>query len=315
MQYFPGRQLLVGEGLTMDVEKRNDIFKDILDPAQELEQLETGFDFVEGPIWHPIKSSLIFSDIMGNSIYSWTEKEGITTLRRNSYMANGNAYDKKGRVITCEHATSRITRTDFANGTNLEPLATHYNEKQLNSPNDVVVGSNGLIYFTDPTSGRSEGYGVPREPELEFTGVYRLNPENRELILLIDDFEKPNGLCFSCDEKKLFINDSDRFHIRVFDLKSDGKLSNGAVWAKTETEGIGVPDGMKIDQEGNIYCCGPGGIHLFSKDSESLGVIKMPEQTANLCFGDDDMRSIYITASSSLYRIRVNIPGHITFHA
>ena len=250
----------------MKVEIRNERFRQIINPNDEIVQLENGFDFVEGPIWHPIESSLKFSDILGNSIYSWTEKKGLTTLRRNSYMANGNAYDSQGSIITCEHATSRVTRTDFAKDGSLKVLATHYNDRQLNSPNDVVFASNGYIYFTDPIAGRSSKYGVPREPELNFSGVYKLDPETGELELLIEDFDKPNGLCFSRDEKQLFVNDSNRLHIRVFDMTADGGVSNGAVWAELVGEGSGVPDGMKIDQEGNIYCCGPGGIHLFGKD-------------------------------------------------
>lgn len=299
--------------MTMQVEIRNQRFTEIIDPAKELEQLETGFDFVEGPIWHPNDSSLIFSDILGNSIYRWDQKAGTTTLRRNSYMANGNAYDKHGRVITCEHATSRVTRTDFANDADPEILATHYKDLQLNSPNDVVVASNGRIYFTDPAAGRSAVYGVPREPELDISGVFSIDPQTGELALLVADFDKPNGLCFSRDEKRLFIDDSNLLHIRVFDINPDGSLSNGVVWAEIIGEGTGVPDGMKIDQEDNIYCCGPGGIYLFDKDGASLGMIKMPEQAANLCFGDDDLQSLYITASTSIYRLRVNIPGHSTF--
>ena len=249
----------------MQIEIHDKRITQILDPGQELQQLETGFDFVEGPIWHPGESSLIFSDILGNSIYKWTEKEDTSTLRRNSYMANGNAFDKQGRVITCEHATSRITRTDYKNNAPLELLASHYNERQLNSPNDVVVASNGLIYFTDPIAGRSETYGVPREAELDISGVYLLEPQTGELTVLADDFEKPNGLCFSRDEKQLFINDSNLFHIRVFDVIGDGRLSKGSVWAKTETEGAGVPDGMKIDSQGNIYCCVPGVFKYLAK--------------------------------------------------
>lgn len=300
--------------MALQVEIRDERFADIIDPANELRRLESGFDFVEGPIWNPIESSLIFSDILGNSIYHWTEREGLITLRRNSYMANGNAYDNRGRVITCEHATSRVTRTDFGNDTTLEPLVTHYNGRQLNSPNDVVVASSGLIYFTDPAAGRGEIYGVPRIPELDINGVFRLDPKTGELALVIEDFDKPNGLCFSRDEKKLFINDSNRLHIRVFDVDSAGSVNNSSVWTEIVSKGTGVPDGMKIDQEENIYCCGPGGIHLFSKDGASLGVINMPEQTANLCFGDDDMLSLYITASTSIYKLRVKIPGHDTFH-
>ncbi len=299
----------------MDVEIRNDRFTQIIDPATELEQITTGFDFLEGPIWHPQEKSVIFSDILGNSIYRWTEQDGITQLRRNSYMANGNAYDNQGRVVTCEHATSRVTRTDFRANGELEVLATHYQGRQLNSPNDIVVRSDGMIYFTDPTSGRSEGYGVPREPELPFCGVYRLDPTSKELTLLVNDFAKPNGLCFSRAEKLLFVNDTIRQHIRVFDVLADGTVSNGRLWANLEGDKPGVADGMKVDSQGHIFSCGPGGIHIFTPDAVCLGVIEMPEHTANFVWGDDDLRSLYIAASTSLYRLRVNVPGWSTFRA
>lgn len=287
-------------------------FKDLIDDGQELERIATGFDFTEGPIWHPGYKSIIFSDILGNSIYSWRADGGVQKRKRNSYMANGNAYDTQGRLLTCEHATSRVTRTDMTTGA-YEVLATHYDGKQLNSPNDIIVRSDGLIYFTDPLSGRSAEYGVPREPELPFSGVYRLNPESGELALLVDDFVRPNGLCFSRDEQQLLVNDTRRFHIRVFDVTEDGGVENGRLFAETKGEDPGVPDGMKIDSAGNVYCCGPGGIHLFDSAGDSLGVILMPEQTANFCFGDDDMRSLYITASTSLYRLRTKVAGHPTF--
>ncbi len=299
----------------MDVEIRDNRFTAVIDKNAELEQVVTGFKFIEGPIWQPQEKSIIFSDILGNSIYRWTEKHGLTTLRRNSYMANGNAYDNQGRVLSCEHATSRVTRTDFANRGQLEVLATHYQGQQLNSPNDIVVKSEGLIYFTDPTSGRSEGYGVPREPDLPFCGLYRLDPDSQELILLVDDFAKPNGLCFSRDEKLLFVNDTIRQHIRVFELLADGMVSNGRLWANLEGHKPGVADGMKVDSQGHIFSCGPGGIHIFRPDATCLGVIEMPEHTANFVWGDDDWRSLYITASTSLYRLRVKTPGWSTFRA
>ncbi len=299
----------------MDFEIRDDRSTQVIDPAVELEQIATGFDFLEGPIWHPHEKSIIFSDIMGNSIYRWTEEDSLTQLRRNSYMANGNAYDAQGRVVTCEHATSRVTRTNFAQNGNLEILASHYQGKQLNSPNDIIVKSDGAIYFTDPTSGRSEGYGVPREPELPFSGVYRLNPDTRKLTLLIDDFAKPNGLCFSQDEKQLFVNDTTRQHIRLFDLLKDGTVANGRLWANLEGDKPGVADGLKVDSQGHVFSCGPGGIHIFTSDAVCLGVIEMPEQTANFVWGDDDLCSLYITASTSLYRLRVKVPGWLIFRA
>ena len=299
----------------------HDAFHQLVNPETQVEQVVTGFDFIEGPIWHPGERSVIFSDILGNSIYRWSEVGGLATLRRNSYMANGNAYDRQGRVVTCEHATSRLTRTDtstslsagFAEWGELEVLASHFDGKQLNSPNDVVVKSDGAVYFTDPDSGRSVGYGVPRQPELSFSGVYRLEPESGELTLLIDDFAKPNGLCFSQDESLLYVNDTARQHVRVIEVLADGTVGNGRPFANLTGDKPGVADGMKIDQAGNLYSCGPGGIHVFNQSGELLGVIETPEFTTNFVFGDDDLQTLYITASTSLYRLRVNVPGVATF--
>jgi len=302
----------------MNLEIRDSRVSQLIASDVELEQIVTGFDFTEGPIWQPQERTLIFSDIMGNSLYCWSATDGLKKLRRNSYMANGNAFDHQGHVITCEHATSRVTRSDFARcdpNTNegLEVLVTHYQGKQLNSPNDVVVKRDGTIYFTDPAAGRSTVYGIPREPELPFAGVYRLDPMTKALTLLVDDFALPNGLCFSLDERQLFVNDTVLKHIRVFDVQTDGTLANGHLWAETTGNSVGVPDGMKVDQAGNIYCCGPGGVHLFDSVGNALGVIHLPEPAANFVFGDEDLCSLYITASTSLYRIRVKMPGYATF--
>jgi gluconolactonase len=152
-------------------------------------------------------------------------------------------------------------------------------------------------------------YGVPREPALAFRGVYRLSPDAKSLTLLADDFGQPNGLCFSLDEKVLFVNDTDKQHIRAFDVRLDGTIANSRVWAKTVGEGSGAPDGMKVDSAGNVYCCGPGGIHVFAPDAVCLGVIRVPEHTANFCWGNDDLKSLFIAASKSIYCIRVTIPG------
>jgi gluconolactonase len=172
-----------------------------------------------------------------------------------------------------------------------------------------VVNRDGAIYFTDPTYGRIEYYGVPRPTELDFRGVYRLDPDAKTLKLLADDFRQPNGLCFSRDERHLFVNDTEQGHIRMFDVRPDGTLDRGRVWAKTTGEGPGAPDGMKIDSEDNLYCCGPGGIHVFDPSGRCLGVINVPEAAANFTWGDADKRSLFITASTSLYRIRVGVPG------
>lgn len=295
----------------LPVEVRDPKLLDILDIESGLEQVVTGFDFLEGPVWQAQDQAVIFSDIMGNSLYRWSVAEqSLSQIRRNSHMANGNTFDQHGRLLTCEHATSRVSRTDFDGGIS-RPLASHYEGKELNSPNDIVVKRDGMIYFTDPTSGRSAGYGVPREPELDFAGVYRLNPQTGELNLLVDDFDKPNGLCFSQDESLLYVNDTTRQHIRVFDVTAEGLLENGRLFAELTGDKDGVADGMKVDTENNVYTCGPGGIQIFTADGTCLGVIEMPEKTANFVFGDGDLSTLYITASTSLYRLRTKVAGTV----
>jgi gluconolactonase len=222
-------------------------------------------------------------------------------------MSNGLTYDRQGRLLACEHATSQVTRTD-ADG-RVVPIATHHAGKQLNSPNDIVCKSDGAIYFSDPPYGRAKFYGVERPQELDFQGVYRVGRDPKSTELLVDDFDRPNGLCFSRDERRLFVNDTARKHIRVFDVTPAGTLKNGRLWAETKGEKPGAPDGMKLDSAGNLYCCGPGGIHVFDPDARLLEVLEVPEYTANFAWGDDDYRSLFITASTSLYRIRRTIPG------
>jgi gluconolactonase len=200
-----------------------------------------------------------------------------------------------------------VTRSELDG--RITPIATHFQGKQLNSPNDIVCALDGGIYFTDPPYGRVEFYGVKRDQELKFQGVYRVGTDPRNPVLLVDDFERPNGLCFSLDGRRLFINDTARKHIRLFELQPDGTLAGGKVWAETTGQGPGAPDGMKVDSASNVYCCGPGGIHVFTPEAVCLGVIKVPEKTANFAWGDADYRSLYIAASTSVYRIRVQVPG------
>ena len=275
------------------------------------ERLGAGFLFTEGPVWHPRGRFLLFSDMPGDHLRRWSAADGVTTFRKPCHMANGNAYDREGRLLTCEHATSRVTRTE-PDG-RIVPLATHYDGKQLNSPNDIVCRRDGGVYFTDPPYGRAKFYGVERAQELDVQGVYRVGPDPEHPALLVDDFDRPNGLCFSLDERRLFVNDTARKHIRVFDVAADGRLTGGRVWAETRGDKPGAPDGMKLDAAGNVYCCGPGGIHVFGPDGDLLEVIEVPEYTANFAWGDDDYRSLFITASTSLYRIRTTVPGHPVF--
>ena len=290
----------------MTIEIHDDRFTSIVDQTVSLNVVASNFDFIEGPIWNHIDNHLIFSDMPGNKMRKWTSENGIEIFRDPSNMANGNAYDNQGRLVTCEHATSQVTLTE-KDGT-ISILASKYDNKELNSPNDIIVSSNNTIYFTDPSFGRMEYYGVPREPELDYRGVYRIDPDGT-LTLLADDFDQPNGLCLSMDESKLFVNDTMRNHIRIFDISSNGSLINGNVWATLNGTEDGVADGMKIDSNQNLYSCGPGGIHVFNSDSTLLGIIKTPEHVANFIWGEKDLKTLFITASTSLYSIPVKIPG------
>ena len=188
-------------------------------------------------------------------------------------------------------------------------IASHYEGKRLNSPNDVVVKSDGGIYFTDPPYGLTTEFGTLGERELDLQGVYRLNPDGNSLTLLVDDFDCPNGLCFSPDESVLYINDSsERMHVRAFDVQPDGAVANGRVFAEIVGEG-GVTDGMKVDQKGNVYVTGPGGVWIFDVSGKHLGGIKTPEGATNLGWGESDWKTLYIVAKTSLYRIRCQIAG------
>ncbi|GAB4515120.1 MAG: SMP-30/gluconolactonase/LRE family protein [Anaerolineae bacterium] len=288
---------------------RDERLLDLVTPETPLEQHLTGFKFTEGPVWHPVEQHLRFSDITGNSIYEWSQQAGLRDIRPNSHLANGNTYDLQGRMLTCHHASSRVTRMEPDGQVTV--IASHYNGVPLNSPNDIVVKRDGGIYFTDPMSGREPFVGIPRESDLGFCGVYRVDPEHLHLTLLVDDFAKPNGLCFSLDEQQLYINDTARFHIRVFEVRADGTLTHGRLFAETTGDGRGVPDGMKFDSAGHLLCCGPGGIHVFLVDGTCLGRILMPEHTTNFTWGDADYRSLYITAATSVYRLRVTAAGSV----
>lgn len=227
----------------------------------------------------------------------------VTTFRTPSSNSNGLTLDRSRRLIACEHSARRLTRTE-PDGS-ITVLAERYQGKRLNSPNDVVVRSDGSIYFTDPPYGLAN---MTDWKELPYNGVYRLAPDG-ELVLLVDDFDRPNGLAFSPGESILYVNDTARYHIRAFDVSSDGGISKGRVLIEMQLEEPGAPDGMKVDQQGNIYCTGPGGFWIIEPDGKSLGRIITPELPANMAWGDDDLQTLYLTARTSLYRLRLNIPG------
>ncbi len=218
-------------------------------------------------------------------------------------------FDRQGRLIACE-CTRRVSRTE-KDGT-IAALADRYEGKRLNSPNDIVVRSDGSIYFTDPPYGLSPQYQPDNKPgvrELDFQGIYRISPKG-ELALLDKLMYRPNGLAFSPDEKLLYVADSERNLIRVFDVRKDGSLANGRLFATLKEEGQrGGPDGMKVDVKGNIYCTGPGGVWVFSPDATVVAKIRTPEVAANVAFGGKDYKTLYITAQTGLYKIPVKIKG------
>ena len=274
------------------------------DPPVEL--VQGGFQFLEGPVWDGRRGILIFSDIPARTLYQYVPGGAVSAYRADVPFPNGNTIDQQGRLLTCEHVGRDVVREE-PDGT-VVPIATHFEGKRFNSPNDIVVRGDGAIFFTDPPYGLQPPHGVTAEQELPYHGVYRLDRDGT-VSLLVDDFERPNGLAFSPDERLLYIDDTARGHIRVFAVSDDGRLADDRVFAVLQGDGRGRPDGMKVDREGNVYCTGPGGVWVFSPLAELLGRIRVPEQTANVAWGDADWRTLYLTASTSLYRVRLGIPG------
>jgi len=297
----------------MPVAVRSEKVRELVDENTQVERIATGFMFTEGPIWMD-DGSLHPSDMPGDRRRRWHPDEGVTVLLDPSRKCNGMTRDNDGNVIVCEHVTSSVVRESFDGRRDL--LAYHWRGRYLNSPNDVVVASDGAIVFTDPTYGRTPGFGIERTQELEFQGVYRIPPGGGpdDLELLVDDFAQPNGLCFSTDESLLYVNDTERDHIRVFEVGANHELSNGRVLAQDIRDGDlergGLVDGMKLDERGNVYVTGPGGVWIFSPDGEHLGVIDVPEPAGNLNWGGEDWRSLFIAASTSVYRVRMKVGGN-----
>ena len=292
----------------MGIQVRDPRLRDVVDESEGLTQLAGDFQFTEGPIWHPVERHLTFSDIHANRQYRWSEAHGIALYREPSHMANGNTYDRQGRMLTCEHATSRVVRTEP--GGSVVTLASHYEGKELNSPNDIVVRRDGTIWFTDPTYGRRAGVGVARELELAFRGVFRMGPDGEGLTVARDDFDMPNGLAFTPDHRTLLVADTPRMHIRRFACDENGNLSGGEVFAESTGEGPGAPDGLKTDSAGHVFCAGPGGVHVYHpSDGACLGVIETPAFCANFAWGGEDLRTFFLTASTGLYRMQVKVPG------
>ena len=287
----------------MPIEKIFPGLEDIVSIEADIEILGTGYDVAEGPIWFTDLEYLLFSDIRNDRRMKWTTKEGVTLNLQPTNHGNGLTRDLQGRLLACEHSSRRVTRTE-PDGS-ITVIANNYQGRRLNRPNDVVVKSDGSIYFTDP--------GAP-DPnlDLDFSGVFRVSPDLGTLTLLVRDFVTPNGLAFSPDEKILFINDSRRGHIRSFDVQPNGTLAlaTDRVFADLRGDRPGVPDGMKVDIEGNVYCGGSGGIWIFDSSGIHLGtIVHGAPSTTNLAWGDDDWKTLYITTRDSLAKMRLKISG------
>ncbi len=266
----------------------------------KVEKVAGGYQFLEGPLWTK-RNTLLFSDTPGDTIFEYTGSGSPRPFQRPAFQPNGNTLDPQGRLITCRKGSRSVTRMEKKGG--MTTLAERFEGKRLNAPNDVAARSNGDLYFTDPP------YGVtPEQEELHFYGVFRLAKDGT-LTAQARDFVKPNGIAFSPDEKRLYVDDTDRRHIRVFDVKPNGDLENGRVFAEVQGRRPGAPDGLKVDRQGNVYCTGSGGIHVFTPSGKELGVIDVPEVAANCAFGDRDMKTLYLTAGTSLYRVRLPLAG------
>ena len=294
----------------MSVHARSERMRLLVDEAAELERLATGFAFTEGPVWNPAGGYLLFSDIPGDTRLRWDEGGGVTVVASPTGKGNGMTLDQEGRLLVCEHSTSALARMDGdGSGTGREVLASHFEGRELNSPNDVCVTSDGAIWFSDPWYGRMAGFGVERERELGWQGVFRIPPGGDEPQLVVgrDEYRQPNGLCFSPDESLLYVNDSPRFRICVHEARPDGTLGDGRVFFEgigTGAPGEGGPDGMKCDEAGNVWVTGPGGIWVIGRDGVLLGTLEVPEIVGNLAWGGRDWRWLFVAASTSLYRVR-----------
>lgn len=285
-------------------------FRQLVDEYAPVRQLGSGFTFTEGPIWHPHDHYLLFSDMPGDVRRRW-DRAGVREVLSPTHMANGLTYDADLNLLMCEHATSSLAR--LRPDGRREVIASHYEGRELNSPNDVIVRSDGSIYFSDPWYGRMPVFGVERPRELGFQGVYRVPPGavGAEPQLVVDryQFSMPNGLCFSPDEKLLYINDTEQANIRVFNVVADGSLSGGRIFASgiKDTLKPGVPDGMKCDQLGNVWVTAPGGLWVYDPAGALIGKVPIPELAANLHWGGPDWRTLFVCASTSLYAVETKV--------
>ncbi len=291
---------------------RDTRFRALIQPNARLRRMATGFEWTEGPVWFPDHQILLFSDIPAERMMRMTADGQTSVFRTASGYSNGNTRDRQGRLVTCQHGTRSVTRTE-PDGT-LTVIADSYQGRRLNSPNDVVVQSNGAIWFTDPTYGILSDYeGYRADPEQSARNVFRVDPQTGAVEAKITDFVQPNGLAFSPDEKILYVAESGSSHdkdvpavIRAFNCDEAGNISDAGVFATIDT---GFPDGFRSDMFGNIWSSAADGVHCFHPDGTLLGKILVPEVVANLTFGGPRLNRIFIAGTTSIYKIGVSTTG------
>lgn len=281
-----------------------------MDSNAAVEVVGAGFAFTEGPVWNARDSSLLFSDLRSNAIFRWAGDGPAQPFRSPSGEANGNTFDLDGRLLSCEHANRRVSRT-LAGGS-VETLVSHYEGKRLNSPNDLVVAANGDVYFTDPPYGLRQPDGTFGPQEVPFNGVYCWSARDASLHLLSDAFVRPNGIVLSGDQRTLYVADTQEAQVMAIDLGADGSAGSPRLFARTEhdTE-LARPDGMKMDALGHLYVTSslPSGIWVYGTSGDLLGKIGVGEGPANCAFGGAGWRTLFVTARTSVYSVELNVAG------
>jgi gluconolactonase len=296
-----------------DFEHLDDRFRDCVKGSARVEKLADGCRWAEGPAWFAAGRYVIWSDIPNDRMMKWDETNGVTSVFRHpAGYSNGNTVDRQGRLVSAQHGYRSVTRTEFDGS--ITTLADRFEGKRLNSPNDVVVSSDGAVWFTDPAYGIDSDYeGHKAESELDGCHVYRIDPSSGAVTKVADDFVRPNGLAFAPDETKLYITDTghpDR-HCRVFDVNlGKGKLKGGKVWAKATNGGF---DGFRFDTEGRCWMSAADGVHCLAPDGTLLGKVFVPEPVANLVFGGPKRNRLFICGTTSLYSVLLPVNGAKTF--
>jgi gluconolactonase len=288
-------------------------FGDLIDSEQDVTTVVSEMGSAEGPSWNPHTQALLFCSVVAEKLCRWSARDGFSILRSDSNISSGTCYDTDGRIVCCEQTTHRIVRM-HDDGSGYEVMASHYADLELNGPNDLAVHANGGIYFSDPNfSHRATLISALSRTPQPVQGIYRIDPRSKAIALASDRAGNPNGLCFSADGTRVYVADTALSRILLFDVAPDRTFKNRRVFAVTHGSGRGVPDGIKADSAGNLYCAAQGGVHVFEPGGTCLGVMDTPGAPDNicfnLCFGGSDLRQLFLCCLDAVYSVRVKVPG------